>query len=198
MVKRSELNTRVNSFMERSEQWHDEFELMREIALSSGLTEELKWGQPCYTLNGANIFLFHGFKNYCAFLFFKGALMKDPEKILIQQTENVQAGRHLRFTEKKEIVKLKTVIKEYIAEAIAIEEAGLQVEKRKPSELVIPSDLQALMRKTPGLLPSFKKLTPGRQRAYILHFSSAKQEATKISRIQKSIPNILAGKGLNE
>ena len=198
MARKSEVNSRVDAFMRKSDSWQDEYELMREIALSTGLTEDLKWGQPCYTLNNANIFLLHSFKSYCAILFMKGALMKDPENILIQQTPNVQSARQMRFTNKSEIIKLKEVIKAYMLEAVSIEEAGLEVEKRKSSEVIIPADIQVYMRKISGFSQSFKKLTPGRQRAYILHFSSAKQEATKISRIKKCAPAIFAGKGLNE
>jgi len=198
MAKKQETNPRVDAFLRKTQQWQDEFVLMREIALVSGLTEDLKWGQPCYTLDNANVFLIHGFKNYCAILFLKGALMKDPEKILIQQTENVRSARQLRFTSVKEISQQKKIIKSYIAEAIAIEEAGLEVDKKTKSELVIPADIQAHMRKISGLTQSFKKLTPGRQRAYILHFTGAKQEATKISRIEKCAPAILSGKGLND
>jgi uncharacterized protein YdeI (YjbR/CyaY-like superfamily) len=192
------MNPRVDTFMKKEKNWHDEFEVMREIALASGLTEDLKWGQPCYTLEGKNVFLIHGFKNYCAFLFFKGALMKDPEKILIRQTEEVQGPRQIRFTDKKEIVKLKKVLKAYMKEAIRVEESGEQLPKKSTATATIPANIQSKMRKFPGLLVSFKKLTPGRQRAYLLHFTGAKQEATVISRIEKCAPAILAGKGLNE
>ena len=192
------MNPRVDTFIKKSPKWREEFEELRQIALASGLTEDLKWGQPCYTLDNKNIFLIHGFKEYCAILFFKGALLSDPKGILIRQTENVQSSRQIRFTNVQEIVKLKKTLKSYISEAIDVEEAGLQVVFKKPAELVMPTDIASAMRKIPGLTAAFKKLTPGRQRAYILHFDGAKQEKTRISRVEKSASNILKGIGLNE
>jgi len=192
------MNPRVDTFIKKSPKWREEFEELREIALSSGLTEDLKWGQPCYTLNNKNVFLFHGFKEYCAILFFKGALISDPKGILIRQTENVQSSRQIRFTNVQEIVKLKKTLKSYISEAIDIEEAGLQVVFKKLAELVMPADIAIAMKKIPGLTVAFKKLTPGRQRGYILHFDAAKQEKTRLSRIEKSAPQIFKGEGFNE
>ena len=192
------MNRRVDVFIKNASQWQEEFELLREIALQSGLTEDLKWNHPCYTLENGNVFLIHGFKNYCAIAFFKGALMKDPEKILIQQTENVQSARQIRFTSLTEIKKMKKTIKSYMAEAIAIEKAGLKVEFKKTAELAIPADIEKALKKTPGLATAFKKLTPGRQRAYILHFTAAKQVKTMEARVERCAPMILKGKGLNE
>jgi uncharacterized protein YdeI (YjbR/CyaY-like superfamily) len=197
-IKIQLMNRKVDIFLSKQSKWLDEFEALRAIALESGMTEELKWGQPCYTVGKGNVVLIHGFKEYCALLFFKGALMKDAKGILIQQTENVQAGRQIRFTDLKQIVKMKKVLKAYISEAIAIEESGLKVEMKKSAEFEIPEDIQAQLKKTRGLLTAFKKLTPGRQRAYVLHFAAAKQIKTRDSRIEKCAPRILAGKGLND
>ena len=192
------MNRRVDVFIKNASQWQQEFELLREIALQSGLTEDLKWNHPCYTLENGNVFLIHGFKNYCAIAFFKGALMKDPEKILIQQTENVQSARQIRFTSLAEIKKMKKNIKSYMTEAIAIEKEGLKVEFKKTSELTIPADIEKALKKTPGLAVAFKKLTPGRKRAYILHFTAAKQVKTMQARVERCAPMIMKGKGLNE
>jgi uncharacterized protein YdeI (YjbR/CyaY-like superfamily) len=197
-IKFQLMNRKVDIFLSKQSKWLDEFEALRAIALESGMTEELKWGQPCYTVGKGNVVLIHGFKEYCALLFFKGALMKDAKGILIQQTENVQAGRQIRFTDLKQIVKMKKVLKAYISEAIAIEESGLKVEMKKSAEFEIPEDIQAQLKKTRGLSTAFKKLTPGRQRAYVLHFAAAKQIKTRDSRIEKCAPRILAGKGLND
>ncbi|CAB4985720.1 unannotated protein [freshwater metagenome] len=192
------MNRKVDIFLRKATQWEEEFKLLREIALDSGLTEDLKWGHPCYTLKNGNVILIHGFKEYCAILFFKGALLKDDKAILIQQTANVQSGRQIRFTSASQIIKMRRTLKSYISEAINVEEAGIKVELRKPSDLIIPKDIQATLKKIPGLAPAFKKLTPGRQRAYVLHFSSAKQEKTRDARIERCAPMILKGKGLNE
>ena len=192
------MNRKVDIFLRKATQWEEEFKLLREIALDSGLTEDLKWGHPCYTLNNGNVILIHGFKKYCAILFFKGALLKDDKAILIQQTANVQSGRQIRFTSASQIIKMRRTLKSYISEAINVEEAGIKVELRKPSDLIIPKDILATLKKIPGLAPAFKKLTPGRQRAYVLHFSSAKQEKTRDARIERCAPMILNGKGLNE
>lgn len=192
------MNRRVDVFIKNASQWQEEFELLREIALQSGLTEDLKWNHPCYTLENGNVFLIHGFKNYCAIAFFKGALMKDPEKILIQQTENVQSARQIRFTSLAEIKKMKKNIKSYMTEAIAIEKEGFKVEFKKTSELTIPADIEKALKKTPGLAVAFKKLTPGRKRAYILHFTAAKQVKTMQARVERCAPMIMKGKGLNE
>ncbi|MEI6867748.1 MAG: DUF1801 domain-containing protein [Actinomycetes bacterium] len=192
------MNRKIDIFLSKENKWRDEFELLRALALETGLTEDLKWGQPCYTLDGANIFLIHGFKEYCAILFFKGALMKDAKNLLIQQTANVQSSRQLRFKSVAEISKAKKTIKSYLLEAIRIEEAGLKVEFKKPAEFVISKEITVAFKKIPGLTVAFKKLTPGRQRGYILHFSTAKQVKTLEARIAKCAPGILAGKGLNE
>lgn len=197
-MKNQVRNHKVDVYLSKATTWHDEFELLREIALETGLTEDFKWGNPCYTLDNANVVLIHGFKEYCAFLFFKGALVSDPKNILIRQTENVQSSRQIRFTSVQQIEKLRGTLKKYIREAIDVEEAGLQVVFKKPAELVITKEIQNAMKKIPGLTAAFKKLTPGRQRAYILHFSSAKQSKTLESRIEKSAPNILKGIGFNE
>ena len=192
------MNPKVDVYIRKSTKWHDEFKALREIALETGLTEDFKWGNPCYTLDNANVVLIHGFKEYCAFLFFKGALVSDPKGILIRQTENVQSSRQIRFTSVEQIEKLKGTLKKYIREAIDVEEAGLRVVFKKPAELAITSEIQSAMKRIPGLTAAFKKLTPGRQRAYLLHFTSAKQSKTMETRIEKSAPNILKGIGFNE
>lgn len=191
-------NKRVDVFLKKEARWPKEVAFLRDIALSTGLTEDLKWGQPCYTLENRNIFLIHGFKDYFALLFMKGAVMKDPKKILIQQTANVQAARQLRFTSLKEATAAKATIKAYMNEAIAVEESGVDVPVKKAAEFVIPAEVTAGLKKVPGLAVAFKKLTPGRQRAYCLHFMGTKVEATRTSRIAKAAPKILAGKGLND
>jgi len=192
------MNKRVDVAIKKLTSWQEETVELRKLALATGLTEELKWGQPCYTLNDKNVFLIHSFKSYCAILFLKGALMKDPQKILIRQTENVQVSRQLRFESLKEIKAMKKTIAAYLADAIAVEESGVEFAFKKAAEFEIPEEITKAMKKITGLTPAFKKLTPGRQRAYILHFTSAKQEATRISRIEKAAPRILAGKGLND
>lgn len=191
-------NKRVDVFFKNEKRWRAELEELRAIALTTDLTEDLKWMHPCYTLDNANVFLLHGFKEYCAVLFMKGVLMKDPQGILIQQTANVQAGRQIRFTSLEEIVKLKKTIKSYMNEAIAIEESGGQVPVKKSQDFEVPQEIVAKLKKHPGLLVAFNKLSPGRRRAYVLHFTAAKQEKTVDSRIEKALPAILKGKGLNE
>ena len=178
--------------------WQKEFNTLRAIALDCELTEELKWGQPCYALQEKNIVLIHGFKEYCALLFFKGALLKDPKGILIQQTENVQASRQMRFTKLQEIVSMKATLKAYIHEAVEVEKAGLKVPLKKTSEFAVPEEFQQRLEESPALKMAFSALTPGRQRAYLLHFSSAKQSKTRLARIDKCMPQILDGKGLND
>jgi uncharacterized protein YdeI (YjbR/CyaY-like superfamily) len=192
------MNKRVDVYIKNETKWQAEFKVLRELALATGLNEDLKWGQPCYTLDNKNVFLIHGFKEYCAVLFMKGALLKDPKGILIQQTANVQAARQIRFSNLQEITKLKATIKAYMKEAVTIEELGLEVPIKKSADFEVPKEILAKLKKVPGLLPAFKKLTPGRQRAWVLHFSSAKQEKTLDSRIEKATASILAGKGLNE
>jgi uncharacterized protein YdeI (YjbR/CyaY-like superfamily) len=192
------MNKRVDVAISQLTKWQAETKALRKIALETGLTEELKWGQPCYTLDGKNVFLIHSFKNYFAILFMKGVLMKDPKKILVQATENVQSARQIRFTTLAEVKSSTAVIKKYLNEAIAVEESGAQLPMKKAADFEIPTEIVKILKKSTGLLPAFKKLTPGRQRAYILHFTSAKQEATRLSRIEKVTPKILAGKGLND
>jgi len=192
------VNKRVDVMLSKLTSWEEEMAELRNIALESGLTEDLKWGQPCYTLEGANVFLLHSFKGYCAILFMKGSIMKDPKGLLIQQTANVQAARQLRFTSTKEIINLRPPIKKYINEAIAIEEAGIKPVVKKASEFVVPEEILKALKKHPGLVVAFKKLTPGRQRGYVLHFNGTKSVTTRDSRIAKAAPKILSGKGLND
>jgi uncharacterized protein YdeI (YjbR/CyaY-like superfamily) len=189
-------NPSVDAFLLRSKTWRAEFEKLREIVCTLGLTEEVKWGNPCYVLDKSNVVLIHGFKDYCALLFFKGALVKDPEGILIQQTENVQAARQIRFTSLKQITAMEGVLKTYIHEAIEVEKQGLKVVMKKQEDLVCPDEFQEQLDRNPDLEKAFKALTPGRQRVYILHFSEPKQIKTRESRVQKCIPSILEGKGL--
>ena len=191
-------NPKVDWFFSKGKQWREEFEKLRMICLDCGLTEELKWGCPCYTFEKRNIVLMHGFKEYCALLFFKGALLKDREDILIQQTENVQAARQIRFTNVRQIVKMKPILKAYIYEAIEVERAGLKVPLKKTREFDVPEEFQNKLNKSPALRKAFNALTPGRQRGYLLFFSTPKQSKTRESRIEKYIPNILVGKGLND
>lgn len=192
------MNPKVNWFFGKEDKWKSEVAEMRKIVLECHLTEDLKWGCPCYTYEKKNIVLIHVFKEYCAFLFFKGALMKDPNKILIQQTENVQSARQVRFTSLQEIKALASDLKKYIFQAVEVEESGVKVELKKTKEYAVPEELTAKFKKDPALEKAFGGLTPGRQRAYILHFSKPKQAATRESRIEKSIPHILEGKGLND
>jgi uncharacterized protein YdeI (YjbR/CyaY-like superfamily) len=168
------------------------------IVLDCGLTEEMKWGCPCYTFENKNVVLIHGFKEYCAFLFFKGALLNDPKGILIQQTENVQSARQIRFANVREIVKVKSVLKAYVHEAIEVEKAGLKVKLKETGEFTVPQEFQSKLDEIPALKKAFGELTPGRQRAYFFHFSAAKQSQTRRSRVEKCIPRILDGKGLND
>jgi uncharacterized protein YdeI (YjbR/CyaY-like superfamily) len=191
-------NPKVDVFFRGAKKWRQEFEELRKVCLGCGLTEELKWGKPCYTCQGSNIVLIHGFKHYCALLFFKGALLKDPKRILIQQTENVQAARQIRFTSVQEIVKMRPVLKNCIIEAIELEKAGLKVSYKKTSEFAISEEFQNRLDNSPALKKSFQALTPGRQRGYILYFSAAKQPATREARVEKHVPQILEGKGLND
>lgn len=192
------MNPKVNFFFENAGQWQEEFEKLRAIALSTELVEDLKWGCPCYTYEGKNIFLIHGFKEYCALLFFKGALMKDPDHILIQQSKNVQAARQIRFTEVAQINDLEEVLRYYMFEAVEIEESGAKVEMKKTKEFEMAEEFQEKLDQDPALQEAFKALTPGRQRAYLLHFSSAKQSKTREARIEKCIPQIMDGIGLND
>jgi uncharacterized protein YdeI (YjbR/CyaY-like superfamily) len=192
------MNPKVDFFFDKAEKWQSAFEQLRTICLDCGLTEELKWGCPCYTYQESNIILIHGFKEYCALLFFKGALLNDPNGILIQQTENVQAARQIRFTNGKEPGKMERILKTYIYEAIEVEKAGLKVKLKKTSEYTIPEEFQKKLDKSAALKKAFEALTPGRQRAYIFHFSQAKQSKTRQARVEKYIPQILKGKGLED
>lgn len=192
------MNPKVDNFIEKAKKWQDEMEKLRMIVLDCQLKEELKWGVPCYTYQNSNVVLIHGFKEYCALLFFKGALLSDPDKILVRQTENVQAGRQIRFTQLSRIVELEPILKSYIFEAVEIQKAGLEVILKKPAEATVPAEFQKSMDEFPELKLAFERLTPGRQRAYLLYFSDPKQSKTRESRIEKSIPNILSGRGLNE
>src|SRR5947199_6473534 len=192
------MNPKVDEYLRKAKKWQKEFEKLGTIVLDCGLTEELKWGCPCYTFQKSNIVLIHGFKEYCALLFFKGALLNDANGILIQQTENVQAARQIRFTNIREIVKMEPILKAYIHEAIEVEKAGLKVNYKKTSEFKIPEEFQNRLDKIPALKTAFNALTPGRQRGYILYFSAPKQSKTRESRVDKCMPQILDGKGLND
>jgi uncharacterized protein YdeI (YjbR/CyaY-like superfamily) len=192
------MNPKVDFYFLKAKDWQKEVEALRKIVLDCGLNEELKWGVPCYTFEKTNIILIHVFKEYCAFLFFKGALLNDPNGVLVQQTKNVQAARQVRFTNVREIVKMKSTLKAYIYEAIEVEKAGLKVKLKKTTEFDIPEEFQKKLNKTPSLKTAFKALTPGRQRAYLLYFSAPKQSKTRESRIEKYTPLILKGKGLND
>jgi uncharacterized protein YdeI (YjbR/CyaY-like superfamily) len=191
-------NPKVDFFFNKAEKWQEEFEKLRIVVLDCGLTEELKWGVPCYTLEDSNIVLMHGFKEYCALLFMKGVLLKDALGILIQQTENVQSARQIRFTSVEEIEEMEHILKAYIDEAIEVEKAGLEVEFKETSEFDIPEEFQKKLDKTPALKTAFKALTPGRQRGYLLYFSGAKQSKTRTARVERYTQQILDGKGLND
>jgi uncharacterized protein YdeI (YjbR/CyaY-like superfamily) len=192
------MNPKADFYFDKAKTWREEIYKLRTIVLDTGLDEELKWGCPCYTFEKTNIVLIHVFKEYCALLFFKGALLNDPKGILIQQTKNVQAARQIRFTNLKEIVSQKNALKSYIYEAIEVEKAGLKVELKKTTEFSMPEEFQNKLNKNKALKKAFDALTPGRQRGYLLHFSAPKQSATRESRIEKSIPEIMKGKGLND
>lgn len=192
------MNPKVDFFFNKAQKWQEELEQLRAIALDCQLTEELKWGNPCYTLQNSNIVLIHAFKDYCAYLFFKGALLKDTDGILIQQSKNVQAARHIRFTDLATIKEWAPILKAYIYEAIEIEKAGLKVELKKTSDFPVSDEFQLKLKEMPELKKAFKSLTPGRQRAYLLHFAQPKQAKTRESRVEKLIPQILDGKGLND
>jgi len=192
------MNPKVDFFFNKAKKWQREFEKLRTIILDCQLTEELKWGVPCYTLQKSNIVLIHGFKEYCAILFVKGALLKNTKGILIQQTKNVQSARQIRFTNVREIVKLKSVLKAYINEAIAVEKAGLKVNFKKTSEFSIPKEFQNKLDENLALKEAFYALTPGRQRAYLFYFSQPKLSKTREARVEKSMDLILDGMGLND
>ncbi|RAT97485.1 YdeI family protein [Brevibacillus sp. Leaf182] len=194
----SKTNPKVDEFLSKAKKWKAEYEKLRSIVLDCELTEDFKWMHPCYTFEKKNIVLIHGFKEYCALLFQKGALLKDPNGILIQQTENVQSARQIRFTNVDEIMEMESILKAYIQEAIEVEKSGLEVEFKKHEEYIVPEEFQNKLDEIPALKTAFEALTPGRQRAYILHFSAPKQAKTRESRVEKCIPQILEGKGLND
>lgn len=192
------MNPKVDFFFNKANKWQEEFKELRRIILACSLTEELKWGHPCYTLQKTNIVLIHGFKEYCALLFHKGALLKDGKGILVQQTENVQAARQIRFTNIQEIAAMEPTLKEYINEAIKVEKSGLKIEFKKTFEFAMPAEFQKTLNENQTLKNAFEALTPGRQRGYLLYFSQPKQSKTRESRIQKLIPRIMDGFGLND
>jgi uncharacterized protein YdeI (YjbR/CyaY-like superfamily) len=189
---------KVDAFFSKAKKWQNELKKLRTIALDAQLTEELKWGKPCYTFQESNIVLIQGFKEYFALLFFKGALLKDGKGVLVKPGENTQAGRQIRFTNARQIVELKPIVKAYIQEAIEVEKSGLKVDLKKTSEFAIPEEFQAHLDERPALQTAFGALTPGRQRAYLLYFSAPKQSKTRASRIEKCMRPILNGKGLND
>ncbi len=197
-MAKTELNPKVDAFLSKPSTWQAEFKALREIAITFELEEEFKWGKPCYAINGSNVFLIHGFKNYCALLFMKGALLRDPENILVQQIENVQAARQIRFTNLQEILDQKEFLKAYIQNAIEVEKAGLEVELKPREETPIPEELLAKFEEMPALQTAFEALTPGRQKAYLLYFAAPKQSKTRVSRIEKYEATILDGLGLND
>ena len=192
------MDPKVDRYIESAKKWKEETILLREICLECGLDEDFKWLHPCYTYQGKNIVLIHGFKTYCALLFPKGVLLKDTNDILVQQTKNVQAARQIRFTNQQEISDLRSVLKAYIFEAVEIEKAGLEVKMKKTSEFEMPVEFRKVLDKNAELKSAFESLTPGRQRGYLLYFSAPKQSKTRESRIEKSVSNILKGKGLND
>ena len=192
------MNPKVDWFFSKDTKWQKEYEKLRKIILDCGLNEELKWGCPCYTFENKNIVLIHGFKEYCAILFFKGALLNDTDGILIQQTENVQSARQARFTSVQEVVREERILKVYIYEAIEVERVGLQVKYKKTKDFKIPEEFQSKLDKMPALKTAFNELTPGRQRAYIFHFSQPKLSKTRTARIEKYAKQILKGKGLDD
>jgi len=194
------MNPKVDFYFSKAKKWEEELEQLRTIVLDCGLTEELKWGVPCYTLQKSNIVLIHVFKEYCALLFFKGALLNDPNGILVQQTKNVQAARQLRFTNVREIVELEPIVKAYIYEAIEVEKAGLKVNFKKTTDFIIPEEFKNKLSAKGGktLKTAFDALTPGRQRAYIFYFSQPRQSKTRESRVEKCMQKILNGKGLDD
>jgi len=194
----SKLNPKVDWFFDKPTKWQEEYGKLRTIALDCGLTEELKWGCPCYTLGDKNIVLIHGFKEYCAYLFFKGALMKDTKHILIQQTPNVQVPRQIRFANLKEITKLAPTLKSYIKEAIELEKAGVKATLKKTSEYAIPEEFQNKLDENPTLKKAFYALTPGRQRGYLYNFSQPKLSKTREERVEKYMKQILMGKGIDD
>lgn len=192
------MNPKVNAFLEREDTWRAEFEKLRKILLDSGLTEDLKWGQPCYALDGKNVALIHGFKEYCAVLFIKGALLDDPEGVLIQQTPNVQSARQMRFQSVQEVTRRAKTVKAYLQQAIAVERSGRKVEHKKTAAFAMPEEFASKLAASAKLKAAFAKLTPGRQRAYLLHFAQPKLPKTRAARVEKHVPRILEGLGLDD
>ncbi|MGC1388201.1 MAG: DUF1801 domain-containing protein [Steroidobacteraceae bacterium] len=192
------MNPQVSKVHGKEKRWSAEYAALRQLCLASGLTESLKWGQACYDLNGSNVVLIHGFKNYCALLFMKGALLEDPKGILIQQTKNVQAARQIRFATLAAINKQKAVVKAYIREAIALEKSGAKVQMKSAAQFKVPEEFQERLDSEPNLAEAFHALTPGRQKGYLLHFAAAKQSVTRTARVEKHAPRILKGMGLDD
>ncbi len=192
------MNPLVTKAHGKEKRWRAEYAALRQICLASGLNEELKWGQACYDLQGGNVVLIHGFKDYCALLFMKGALLKDPKRILVQQTKNVQAARQIRFAGLADIEKQRATVTAYIREAIAVEKSGAKVQMRAAAQFDVPEELQRRLDDDPALAKAFRALTPGRQKAYLLHFAGAKQSATRAARVAKHAPRILKGLGLQD
>jgi len=192
------MNPKVDAFLKRQDKWRAEFEKLRGILLDCGLTEELKWGQPCYALDGKNVALIHGFKEYCAILFIKGALLHDSKGVLIQQTKNVQAARQIRFKSVQEVTKLEKTVKAYLRKAIEVERAGLNVQFKKTEDFGLPEEFESRLAANARLRAAFAALTPGRQRGYIFHFSQPKLSTTRAARVEKHIPRILEGLGLDD
>lgn len=192
------MNPLVSKVHGREKRWSAEFAALRQLCLAAGLNEELKWGQACYDLNGGNVVLIHGFKDYCALLFMKGALLKDPKGILVQQTRNVQAGRQIRFTSLADIKKRKATVAAYIRDAIAVEKSGAKVKMKSAAQYEVPEEFQKRLDEDPALAEAFRALTPGRQKGYLLYFAQAKQSRTRAARIEKHEPRILEGFGLND
>lgn len=197
-MTKNQTNPKVDAYVERATRWHEEVAALRALVLDCGLTEELKWGVPCYTLDGANVVLIHVFKDYCAILFFKGALLDDPDGVLVQQSENTQAARQLRFTSAAEIRARAAAVKATIRAAIAVEKAGLKVDFKSTADFAVPDEFQARLDADHALRDAFRALTPGRQRAYLLHFGAAKLSRTREARIEKCVPLIFEGRGLKD
>jgi uncharacterized protein YdeI (YjbR/CyaY-like superfamily) len=194
----SKTNPKVDFYFNKAEKWQKEIKKLRTIVLDCGLTEELKWGCPCYTFQNSNIVLIHVFKEYCALLFFKGALLHDASGILVQQTKNVQAARQIRFNNVRDINEMESILKSYVQQAIEVDQAGLKVNYKKTSDFAIPEEFQKKLKKNAALKKAFNALTPGRQRAYLFYFTQPKQSKTRESRIEKCMPQILKGKGLDD
>jgi uncharacterized protein YdeI (YjbR/CyaY-like superfamily) len=192
------MNPLVSKIHGKEKRWSGEFAALRQLCLGSGLNEALKWGQACYDLDGVNVVLIHGFKDYCALLFMKGALLKDPKGILIQQTKNVQAARQIRFTSLADINKQKAAVKAYLREAIAVEKSGVKVEMKSAAQFDVPEEFLKRLEDDPKLDEAFHMLTPGRQKGYLLHFAGAKQSATRAARVEKHVARILKGLGLDD